>query len=199
MHQFIQESELLGRAYEIALWAHEGQTRSGPAKTPYINHCVMVASMLHRAGATENQIAAGLLHDSREDIHPAQVGILNRKIIRYCNREVEEMVWRLTTLRDINKLPVREKKLAQYRFLKEKASPEVHLVKAADIIDNLISLRTDRPVKWNEEKCLLYIEGSSMIFEGICRGLNSYIDTLYDGVYRSVSNYYMLPEPALAS
>ena len=49
-----------------ALAAHEGQTRKG-SSTPYIVHPLHVATMLARAGADEETIQAGVLHDVVED------------------------------------------------------------------------------------------------------------------------------------
>ncbi len=60
-------SPLIERALNIAVDAHQGQTRKGGGP-PYIIHPVHVAFILLKAGFTdENTLAAGLLHDVLED------------------------------------------------------------------------------------------------------------------------------------
>jgi GTP pyrophosphokinase len=59
------ELEMVKRAYEQAVMAHDGQTRvSGE---PYVVHCVEVARMLAGLGLDYRAVAAGLLHDVVED------------------------------------------------------------------------------------------------------------------------------------
>jgi RelA/SpoT family (p)ppGpp synthetase len=59
------ELEVVKRAYEQAVFAHDGQMRvSGE---PYIVHCVEVARMLAGLGLDCRAVAAGLLHDVVED------------------------------------------------------------------------------------------------------------------------------------
>jgi GTP pyrophosphokinase len=59
------DQELIMRAYRVAEMAHEGQTRA--SGEPYINHCLMVASILADMRVPPEIIAAGLLHDTVED------------------------------------------------------------------------------------------------------------------------------------
>jgi guanosine-3',5'-bis(diphosphate) 3'-pyrophosphohydrolase len=58
---------LLGEAYAIAARAHAGQIRR--QRTPYVDHVVEVAVILHdQLGVTDPAVlAAGLLHDAVED------------------------------------------------------------------------------------------------------------------------------------
>jgi GTP pyrophosphokinase len=59
------ELELVRRAYDQAVLAHDGQSRvSGE---PYVVHCVEVARMLAELGLDHHTVAAGLLHDIVED------------------------------------------------------------------------------------------------------------------------------------
>jgi RelA/SpoT family (p)ppGpp synthetase len=59
------ELELVKRAYEQAVSAHDGQTRA--SGEPYVVHCVEVARMLAELGLDYHTVAAGLLHDVVED------------------------------------------------------------------------------------------------------------------------------------
>ncbi|MGC1167176.1 MAG: HD domain-containing protein [Solirubrobacterales bacterium] len=57
------ESELIGKALEMAEAAHAGQTRNGSGGMAYIHHPVAVAELLAEHGFEESTVAAALLHD----------------------------------------------------------------------------------------------------------------------------------------
>ena len=57
--------DLVQRAYDRAVVAHDGQMRA--SGEPYVVHCVEVAHMLADLGLDAHTIAAGLLHDVVED------------------------------------------------------------------------------------------------------------------------------------
>jgi GTP pyrophosphokinase len=59
------ELALVQRAYEQAVFAHDGQTRA--SGEPYVIHCVEVGRMLAELGLDHHAVAAGLLHDVVED------------------------------------------------------------------------------------------------------------------------------------
>jgi GTP pyrophosphokinase len=61
----VLDREMVDRAFEVALRAHEGQQRE--SGEPYINHCVTVASILAEMRMPAEVVAAGLLHDTVED------------------------------------------------------------------------------------------------------------------------------------
>jgi (p)ppGpp synthase/HD superfamily hydrolase len=61
------ESELIGKALEMAEEAHAGQTRNGSGGMAYIHHPVAVAELLAAHGFDERAVAAALLHDVVED------------------------------------------------------------------------------------------------------------------------------------
>jgi (p)ppGpp synthase/HD superfamily hydrolase len=61
------ESELIGKALEMAEAAHAGQTRRGSGGMAYIHHPVAVAELLAGHGFDEQTVAAALLHDVVED------------------------------------------------------------------------------------------------------------------------------------
>jgi GTP pyrophosphokinase len=57
--------DLVQRAYDQAVLAHDGQMRA--SGEPYVVHCVEVAHMLADLGLDHHAVAAGLLHDVVED------------------------------------------------------------------------------------------------------------------------------------
>ena len=60
-----RDASLIERAYQVALSAHEGQTRK--SGEPYIHHPMSVATIVARQGLDDVTIAAALLHDAVED------------------------------------------------------------------------------------------------------------------------------------
>ena len=60
-----QSTDLIERAYQVALAAHQGQTRK--SGEPYIQHPMAVATIVARQGLDDVTIAAALLHDAVED------------------------------------------------------------------------------------------------------------------------------------
>ena len=57
---------LIGRAVRFATAAHEGVFRADGV-TPYINHPIAVATILHALGEPAETVAAAVLHDVIED------------------------------------------------------------------------------------------------------------------------------------
>ena len=71
------KTERVRQALEIADEIHKDDRRKITGE-PYINHCVAVASILEKWGADEDEVVAGLLHDTWED-HP---DLINLEIIK---------------------------------------------------------------------------------------------------------------------
>jgi (p)ppGpp synthase/HD superfamily hydrolase len=60
------QGNLIDRAMEVAVKAHQKQKRKGTA-TAYIVHPFAVAILLAKAGCPDEVVAAGILHDTIED------------------------------------------------------------------------------------------------------------------------------------
>ena len=82
---FISDSELLQRAYAMAVEAH-GDQRRATDQTRFIEHVVEVGELLHGAGFDERLVAAGLLHDAVER------GQLSEADLR---AEMDDEIWSL--------------------------------------------------------------------------------------------------------
>jgi (p)ppGpp synthase/HD superfamily hydrolase len=63
---FVERSELLGKAYELAVEAHTDMVRKGGGE-PFINHPVRVSAAVERCGLSDEAVAAALCHDVVED------------------------------------------------------------------------------------------------------------------------------------
>jgi GTP pyrophosphokinase len=120
-----KELALVGRAYEVAEAAHEGQMRD--EGTAYIVHPVRVAvSLADELEIYKPQLICGaLLHDVIED-SPAT----REDIAGMFGQEIAEIVWLLTKFEDVS--------LAAYlRAIEEAAHTGAPLVKLCDRLDNL--------------------------------------------------------------
>src|SRR3989344_245656 len=82
---------LVEKAYDFAAEAHKDHKRfSGE---PYLNHLVATAKELAKLGMSARVVAAGLLHDSIED-----VGVLHATIEKEFGKEVRFLVEGVTKL-----------------------------------------------------------------------------------------------------
>ncbi|MDO4263134.1 MAG: bifunctional (p)ppGpp synthetase/guanosine-3',5'-bis(diphosphate) 3'-pyrophosphohydrolase [Deinococcus sp.] len=81
------ERGLVERAYEFAREAHAGVTRKSGEE--YITHPVAVASILAELGMDSTSIAAGLLHDTVEDVDGVTFEIISEQFGPEVSRIVE--------------------------------------------------------------------------------------------------------------
>ena len=132
--------ELVQRAYELALTAHEGQNRvSGES---YIHHPLSVATILAELRLDAATIAAALLHDVAEDTS------YDIDYIRdHFGDEVARLVDGVTKLEQINELrkvneSMRDEKAESLRkmFLAMVDDVRVVLIKLADRLHNMRTL-----------------------------------------------------------
>lgn len=83
---------LIHRAIYFAVQAHDGQKRKG-TDIPYIAHPFEVAQLLMEAGAEDEVVAAGLLHDTVEDTAVTaadvqkQFGVRVAELVMLCSEE----------------------------------------------------------------------------------------------------------------
>lgn len=127
------EKDLIGRAYDFAQKAHEGQTRA--EGTPYFTHCLEVVKILHMEwGITdEAMLAAGHLHDTIEDSEDG--GITPETIWTNFGERVASLVEGVTQLRS-------EKDSETLRRLTNEnlIDPRIIVIKLADRLHNMRTL-----------------------------------------------------------
>ncbi len=143
---------MIGKAIGFATEVHKTQKRKGK-DVPYITHPLAVAMILARVGATEDQIIAGILHDTIEDCVP--YGSVTRELLeKEFNAQIAHMVSDLTepavVLEDSDSGEVNHDKKATWLQRKIQAvahikhmSHESLLVKSADVLHNLCDLLAD--------------------------------------------------------
>jgi hypothetical protein len=134
-------SARLQKAVRFATKTHEvyqKQTRKGK-DIPYITHPLTVGLILARAGAPEDVVIAGILHDTIEDSPPAKK-VTKEMIAERFGDNVAALVASVTEFH--KDLPWEQRKLEAIAHIK-KFSHESLLVKSADVIGNLTELIDD--------------------------------------------------------
>jgi (p)ppGpp synthase/HD superfamily hydrolase len=127
------ESELIGKALEMAEAAHAGQTRRGSGGMAYIHHPVAVAELLAANGFDEQAVAAALLHDVVEDSEASVEDVAER-----FGQPVADLVAALTEDETIK--PFERRKEAHRRHA-EQVGGDALAIYAADKLSNIRVLR----------------------------------------------------------
>lgn len=130
-------------AIRFATEVHAGQIRKGKPLETYIIHPLSVGLILARAGATEDMIVAGILHDTIEDCEP--YGSVTKELIEEkFGKEVARMVNDVTE--QDKTLPWEERKRAALEHIKEMKKDSV-MLKTADALQNISDLLLDIEIK----------------------------------------------------
>lgn len=137
-----RNGEWIRGAAKFAAEKHSGQFRKDK-KTRYINHPVSVANILAREGGVEDHelIAAGLLHDTREDTETTRDEIAER-----FGERVADLVEELT-----NDHGSGDKHAWQ---LAHELSRGASIIKIADKLHNMRDVSSNPPPGWSTEKKL---------------------------------------------
>ena len=143
MESFNHDQVAMVASYATSI--HRGQYRKSPSgknNIPYIAHLFDVASILISAGASSDEVCAGLLHDAIED----QGGNPQAENInRMFGSDVRTLVEGCTDSTSIDpdkKLPWEERKEAYIKHF-ETASDSVRRVSCADKISNMRAIIAD--------------------------------------------------------
>ncbi len=140
------ELALVVKAYEQAVFAHDGQTRvSGE---PFVVHCVEVARMLAELGLDYHTVAAALLHDVVEDTDWTVLDVEER-----FDAEVASLVDGVTKLAYIDTMSkmgsrdieAEEAESLRKMFLAMVDDVRVVLIKLADRLHNMRTLGSLSP------------------------------------------------------
>jgi (p)ppGpp synthase/HD superfamily hydrolase len=129
----------LEEAMRFAAKAHDGQVRKGSG-TPYFEHVFAVATILDRAGFSEDVVIAGLLHDVVEDTATSFEAVAARfgasicELVRHCSE--------VKTDEQGVKRPWIDRKRDHLTAL-ESAPIEARAIMLADKLHNLISIELD--------------------------------------------------------
>jgi hypothetical protein len=128
-------------AIDLAIKVHEHdqkQKRKGK-DVPYITHPLTVGLILSRAGASEEIVAAGILHDTIEDCEPYG-SITEESIAKRFGDEVASLVASVTE--QDKTLPWKERKERALEHVAHFSHGSI-LVKSADVLSNTSELYAD--------------------------------------------------------
>ncbi len=158
--QKFQEFELgksarIIEALELAVAVHEGEKRKTPPYEDYVEHCIAVASVLESWGSDEDEVVAGLLHDSVEN-HPDKI---NLKVIK--NRIGERVAFLVD---GVTKLKSRTGEKSEFETLRKVTresliDPGVARIKLADRVHNMLTMdgmKTETQLKKAKETLAVY-------------------------------------------
>jgi len=126
---------MLNKAIQEAAVAHGDQKRKG-TDIPYITHPFMVAMILSEAGYTEDEVVAGVLHDTLEDTQ-----LTEDYIEKLFGEHVREIVVGCTEPNRLGK-SWEDRKQHTIDYLKT-ASSEIRAVSCADKLHNVRCMTAD--------------------------------------------------------
>lgn len=133
-------SDSVRSAIDLAVEIHKDDKRKVSGE-PYVFHCIAVASILEKWGADEDEIIAGLLHDTLED-HP---DMINLDLIRelFGNR-VMSLVDGVTVLKTAEE---KTDYLGTLKKITKKSliEPGVAMIKLADRLHNMMEQEGMKP------------------------------------------------------
>ena len=162
----------LMRATLFAADRHRDQRRKDKARTPYINHPIMVVDLLANVGRITDieTLQAGMLHDTIEDTD-ATAGDLEERF----GYGVRSLVLEVT---DDKKLEKQERKRLQIEHAPH-LSPRAKTIKIA----NLTDLLNSPPANWPDDRMRQYVDWSRQVVAG-CRGYNQSLEVRFDEIAR---------------
>lgn len=145
--------EIVKKAHDFAERAHAGQTRRG-STTPCIKHCEEVASIVSSWWFNPEDIASALLHDVVEDTSITLVDIKTE----FGERVLTTVSW-LTNPSYFSELEPLAKK--EHQAVRMRLAPRsAQIIKLADMISNLRSLKDAPPLDWSRKRRYEYIAGT---------------------------------------
>lgn len=130
--------ELIEKAWKFAEKAHEGQYRK--SGEPYVIHVIQVANILAGLHCSPKTIAAGLLHDTMEDVDWVTYDVLEKEF----SKEIADLVEAVTKVGKINRefKDEKEYQASNHRkiFIAMAKDIRVILIKLADRLHNMRTL-----------------------------------------------------------
>ena len=180
-------------AIEYASIMHQDQRRKNTKKTPYINHCIEVARILTSAGITDVDILqAAILHDVIEDTTATELIIRQKFGDKIC-----DLVLECSDDKSLDKVSRKKQQIIHAQQI----SIEASLIKIADKISNICSLKTDPPTSWSDSIIYGYVVWSKAVHDEIS-GRNEYLDNTINKIFmefgidtvteNDLNNYYLL-------
>ena len=176
---------MLTKALDFAARRHAHQRRKGATAEPYVNHVIAVAHLLAEVteGRDAELVAAGLLHDTVEDTDTTL-----DELSQAFGADIADLVAQVT---DDKSLPKAERKRLQIEKAPGK-SERAKMLKLADKVCNLKSLRESPPEDWDDARRRDYFDWAKRVADG-CRGVNGFLEQAFDRAWQAGTERYAEP------
>jgi hypothetical protein len=163
-HNAVSDVSRLMVALDFAAHAHRNQRRKDVDRTPYVNHVIGVAHLLTEIGRIDDVdvLRAAVLHDAVED-----TDVTIQDIEREFGAAVGSVVAHVTDDKALSKVERKRQQVAHANATPHRAK----LVKLADKLHNLRSLRANPPAHWAADRVEGYFVWSWFCVRGM-RGTN---------------------------
>ena len=168
----------LFEALEFAAEKHNDQRRKDAKQSPYIKHPIGVAKILAVEGNVQDVevLMVALLHDTLEDTETKF-----EELVIWFGTDIAQRVLEVT---DDKKLSKVERKKHQIDRARRGMNPKAALVKMADKLHNMRSLKKEVPIGWSVERAQGYVTWSHAVTQHL-RGINSGLDDALDTFYKT--------------
>lgn len=174
--------EKIEKSRKLAAERHSGQYRPNRGREPKINHIEEVARLVRESGGELDEVAAAWLHDIVEDTDTTI-----EEIQELYGAEIAELVDGLTDPTEFLGMSLKLRKELQAQRLSLK-SDQVKRIKLCDQISNVRSVVNDPPLDWDNDKCLIYLDGAQKVAE-VCYGISEYLDKCFEAAYSGRAIY----------
>jgi guanosine-3',5'-bis(diphosphate) 3'-pyrophosphohydrolase len=163
------------RALEFASRKHSTQRRKDAAASPYINHPIVLVSILGvETGIRDPDVlCAALLHDTVEDTETTP-----DELQQHFGATIAGIVSEVTDDRDLERQHRKRLQIEHAHAL----SPAAGLVKVADKIANLRDVADSPPREWDLKRRQEYFDWAKAVVDGI-RDVPPVLRTLFDAAY----------------
>ena len=167
---------LLLRAAQFAALKHKDQRRKDVKATPYINHPINLAEVLHTDGGVRDPvvIAAALLHDTIEDTKTTY-----NELRGLFGAGVADVVIEVTDVKFLGRDSRKRLQVAKAG----RASERARQVKLADKICNLRDILARPPAAWSLAERQKYFDWAKQVVDQ-ARGVNPKLERMFDRLYR---------------
>ncbi len=169
------ELGLVLRAVQFAAHKHKDQRRKDVRATPYINHPISLAEVLHTDGGVRDPkvIAAALLHDTIEDTETTY-----DELRGLFGEDVADTVVELTDTKFLGTTARKRLQVAKAG----RASERARQVKLADKICNLRDILASPPAGWSLNRRQKYFDWAKEVVDQ-ARGVNLRLERMFDRLY----------------
>ena len=168
----------LARAMDFAAHKHATQRRKGIKAESYVIHLTEVARLLAEAtdGGDPGLVMAGMLHDTMEDTATTE-----DELRAAFGDDVTALVLEVTDDKSLDKL---ERKRLQVQTAAGK-SARARMLKIADKIANLRSIRESPPIGWTAHRKAEYVAWAREVVAA-CGRVNDGLEKLFEEAARAL-------------